>query len=250
MKTLSTIFVTLFFVAVICAPVFFIDPVFIKFLYLALSFIFADQAAKVINNFVNYIVVNKVFEAKKETKSVLNSVYNDNYIYAISSLMAAAVITLPVFFIQDLYIKMLYLIFSFLFASNTTIFFYKVASSFIANRNLKKKDLFITAVAAIAAVNPEGFTINSKSMTPETAGYCVALAETQNSFNNEGLARVYDVVSSGRANAVGGWLDSESGLYYYDAVVVLQDRTKAIELGRLNKQLAIFDLNNMEEIRL
>ena len=83
------------------------------------------------------------------------------------------------------------------------------------------KDLFISAVAAIAAVNPEGFTVNSKSMEPETAGYCVALSETQNSFNKEGLARVYDVISSGRANAVGGWLDSESGLYYYDAVVVL-----------------------------
>lgn len=84
------------------------------------------------------------------------------------------------------------------------------------------KDLFISVVSAIAAVNPEGFTV----------------------------ARVYDVISFGRANAVGGWLDSESGLYYYDAVVVLQDREKAIEVGRLNDQLAIFDLNTMEEIRL
>lgn len=119
----------------------------------------------------------------------------------------------------------------------------------IIEKNNNKK-VFITSVAAIAAVNPEGFTVNSKSMEPEKAGYCVALAETQNSFNREGLARVYDVISSGRANAVGGWLDSESGLYYYDAVVVLQDRAKAIELGRLNNQLAIFDLNKMEEIRL
>lgn len=112
------------------------------------------------------------------------------------------------------------------------------------------KDLFISSVAAIAAVNPEGFTVNYKSMELEKAGYCVALAETQNSFNREGLARVYDVINSGRANAVGGWLDTESGLFYYDAVVVLQDRAKAIELGRLNNQLAIFDLNKMEEIRL
>lgn len=121
------------------------------------------------------------------------------------------------------------------------------------DKQIKKhnnKKVFITSVTAIAAVNPEGFTINSNNMEPETAGYCVALAETQNSFNREGLARVYDVISSGRANAVGGWLDRESGLYYYDAVVVLQDREKAIELGRLNNQLAIFDLNNMEEIRL
>lgn len=117
-------------------------------------------------------------------------------------------------------------------------------------KRYNNKKLFISSVAAIAAVNPEGFTVNSENMTPETAGYCVALAETQNSFNKKGLARVYDVISSGRANAVGGWLDSESGLYYYDAVVVLQDREKAIELGRLNNQLAIFDLNNMEEIRL
>lgn len=117
-------------------------------------------------------------------------------------------------------------------------------------KKYNNKKTFISSVAAIAAVNPEGFTINSKDMTPETAGYCVALAETQNSFNNEGLARVYEVIRSGRANAVGGWLDSESGLYYYDAVVVLQDREKAVELGRLNNQLAIFDLNNMKEVRL
>lgn len=112
------------------------------------------------------------------------------------------------------------------------------------------KDLFISAVAAIAAVNPEGFTVSFENLDPQTSGYCVALAETQNSFNVEGLERVFDVISAGRANAVGGWLDTESGLYYYDAVVVLQDRAKAIELGRLNNQLAIFDLNNMQEIRL
>lgn len=132
-----------------------------------------------------------------------------------------------------------------------TLFFDELGKYF-ADRVEKynNKKLFISSVAAIAAVNPEGFTVNSENMTPETAGYCVALAETQNSFSKEGLARVYDVIRSGRANAVGGWLDSESGLYYYDAVVVLQDREKAIELGRLNNQLAIFDLNNMEEIRL
>lgn len=85
-----------------------------------------------------------------------------------------------------------------------------------------------------------------------SSGYCVALAATQNSHGPEGLARVIDLIESDttRAEYVGGWLDQESGLYYYDATIVVNDLAEALELGRLNGQIAIFDLNNMEEIRL
>lgn len=85
-----------------------------------------------------------------------------------------------------------------------------------------------------------------------TSGYCVALAATQNSHGPEGLARVIELIESGttRAEYVGGWLDQESGLYYYDATVVVDNLAEAIELGRLNGQIAIFCLDTMEEIRL
>lgn len=121
-----------------------------------------------------------------------------------------------------------------------------------------KKNLVISSVAAIAALNPEGFTVNAANLQPVTTGYAVALKKTQNSFGAEGLAKVANVIDelqasgnlNGRTLAFGGWYDSESGLYYYDATVIFEDRAKAIEAGRANEQLAIFDLANLEEIRL
>ena len=50
----------------------------------------------------------------------------------------------------------------------------------------------IAAIAAIAAVNPEGFTVNAKTLQPVTSGYAVAVKATQNSFNVEGLATVVE----------------------------------------------------------
>lgn len=121
-----------------------------------------------------------------------------------------------------------------------------------------KKNLIISSVAAIAALNPEGFTVNAATLQPVTTGFAVALKRTQNSFGSEGLAKVANVIEelqnsgnlNGRTLAFGGWYDSESGLYYYDATVIFQDREKAIEAGRANEQIAIFDLANLEEIRL
>lgn len=121
-----------------------------------------------------------------------------------------------------------------------------------------KKNLVISSVAAIAALNPEGFTVNAANLQPVTSGFAVALKRTQNSFGAEGLAKVANVIDelqasgnfNGRALAFGGWYDSESGLFYYDATLIYQDREKAIEAGRANEQIAIFDLANLEEIRL
>lgn len=121
-----------------------------------------------------------------------------------------------------------------------------------------KKNLVISTVAAIAAINPEGFTVNAANLQPVTTGYAVALKRTQNSFGAEGLAKVANVIEelqasgnlNGRTLAFGGWYDSESGLYYYDATVIFEDCAEAIEAGRANEQIAIFDLANLEEIRL
>lgn len=121
-----------------------------------------------------------------------------------------------------------------------------------------KKNLVLSSVAAIAAINPDGFTVNAATLQPVTSGYAVALKRTQNSFGAEGLAKVENVIEelqasgnlNGRILAFGGWYDSESGLFYYDATVIYQDREKAIEAGRANEQIAIFDLSNLEEIRL
>lgn len=121
-----------------------------------------------------------------------------------------------------------------------------------------KKNLVISSVAAIAAMSPEGFTVDAANLQPVTTGFAVAMKQTQNSFGAEGLAKVANVIEElqasgnldGRNLAFGGWYDSESGLYYYDATVIFQNRVEAIEAGRANDQIAIFDLANLEEIRL
>lgn len=123
-----------------------------------------------------------------------------------------------------------------------------------------KKNFIISALAAVAAANPEGYTVNAATLQPVKSGYAVALEITQNSFGPEGREKVVDVIDEIRAKnplefagctlAFGGWYDKESGLYYYDATVIVDDQKKALELGRRNKQIAIFDLYNMSEIRL
>lgn len=108
-----------------------------------------------------------------------------------------------------------------------------------------------TAIVAIAAANPEGFTVDARTLEPIRHGYAVALADTQNSFNEEGAARVAAYIADhAEANAVGGWYDAESGRFYYDATTIYNNRTEAIEAGRKNGQIAIFDLDKLEEIRL
>lgn len=122
-----------------------------------------------------------------------------------------------------------------------------------------KKNLIISALASIAVQNPEGYTVNAATLQPITSGYSVGLAVTQDSFGADGLAKVVDVIAKmqnqGEASyfeglAFGGWYDSKSGRYYYDASVIVKDRAEALELARVNGQLAIYDLDNLEEIRL
>lgn len=115
---------------------------------------------------------------------------------------------------------------------------------------MNKKTL-AAAMSTIAAANPAGYTVNARTLEPITSGYAVAVATTQNSFCTEGLQRVIEYAGTHKdIAAFGGWLDDKSGLYYYDAVIICQDLTEAIELARVNEQIAFFDLANAKEIRL
>lgn len=114
-----------------------------------------------------------------------------------------------------------------------------------------KQATLIAALTVIANTNKDGYTVNAATLQPVTAGYAVAVAATQNSFGSEGLARVVRYAKEHpEVNAFGGWYNSENGKYYYDATIIVEDLEKAIELGRANNQIAIFDLANMQEIRL
>lgn len=116
---------------------------------------------------------------------------------------------------------------------------------------MNKQTNIILALAAIATANKDGYTVNAQTLEPVTTGYAVAVADTQDSFGPDGLAKVVRYVQDHQeVNAFGGWYNSENGQYYYDATIIVDDLERAIELGRANNQIAIFDLANMREIRL
>lgn len=69
-----------------------------------------------------------------------------------------------------------------------------------------------------------------------TSGYWVAVEETT----------LDDVVVG---EAVGIWTD-ESGKTWVDKTVRISDLTKALELGKLFSQLAIYDIVNQKEIEV
>ena len=113
-----------------------------------------------------------------------------------------------------------------------------------------QSNLFSTLMA-IASVHPMGFTIDSQNLSPVVSGYAVAVADTQNSFGRDGLRTVIKYAKKNKSvNAYGGWYDTESGFYYWDAVIVYNNLSDAIKAGRDNKQIAIYDLANNNEIRL
>lgn len=69
-----------------------------------------------------------------------------------------------------------------------------------------------------------------------TSGYWVAVEET-----------TFDDVAVGES--VGIWTD-ESGKTWVDKTVRISDLTKALELGKLFSQLAIYDVVNQKEIEV
>lgn len=115
----------------------------------------------------------------------------------------------------------------------------------------KKQTKVLIALAAIAMANKEGFTVDAANLQPVKSGYAVAVAVTQNSFGLEGLANVVKYVSEHpNINAFGGWYNSDNNQFYFDATVIVDDLATAQDLGRYNKQIAIFDLANLKEIKL
>lgn len=107
------------------------------------------------------------------------------------------------------------------------------------------------------AIDNGGFTVALDGTRP-TAGYVVALPNHERRYQlntRTGYAHaIYAyVVDNGRVLRdpgahLGAWVDN--GQLYLDVVHVVTDRESAITLGQLNGQLAIYDLNTGEDIRL
>jgi len=99
--------------------------------------------------------------------------------------------------------------------------------------------------------NPDGFTLNIETMKPLKYGIIVAYKETQDSFGKQQLQNVINHALR-HQKMVGGWLNYENGLFYFDSVKVFKNSEikEAIKFGIENEQIAIFDLTNLKEITI
>ena len=99
--------------------------------------------------------------------------------------------------------------------------------------------------------HPDGFTMQINTWEVPTEGIAVAYSETQNRHDRADLDFVVSHAQS-HGGYVGGWLDKDSGRFYFDSVRVFPEDSlvQASQFGRENAQIAIYILSSGEEIRL
>lgn len=109
--------------------------------------------------------------------------------------------------------------------------------------------ILVDKVWTVAQTNPDGFTVDIRSMTSPKEGISVAYAATQNSFGKESLPNVI-AHSRAHANYVGGWLDDT--VYYFDSDTLFaeKDLDAAIAFGKQQKQKAIYIISKDSTIYL
>jgi hypothetical protein len=125
-----------------------------------------------------------------------------------------------------------------------------------------------TSLVAMAEQNPMGFTIDTNGNEVSGAFYVIGVEMTKDSHNLEGAEHciesyeilsesdvvTQEVIKGGIKLGFGGWLDTETNTYHFDVVMLMSKETcsltRARVMGRMNKQISIFDLEVMQEIRL
>lgn len=88
-------------------------------------------------------------------------------------------------------------------------------------------------VWAFSQGHPDGFTLDIRTMTEPTEGIAASYAETQNSHSRNQLDKV--VRHALRHDGyVGGWLNTENGLYYFDSTKLFPETSlkDAIQFGK------------------
>ena len=99
--------------------------------------------------------------------------------------------------------------------------------------------------------NPDGFTLNLETFRPVKFGISVAYLETQDSHDKESLDKVINH-SFENQKIIGGWLNVENEKFYFDSVKIFKNSElkEALEFAKQQKQIAIFDLTNLKEIKI
>jgi fructokinase len=106
-------------------------------------------------------------------------------------------------------------------------------------------------ILAIAKENPYGFTFSLETEKMIKKGIAVAYFETQNSHTEIEIEKCINHALENDKN-IGGWLNTENNKYYFDSIKVFKnvEKKEAISFAKQNKQIAIFDLTNLEEIKI
>jgi hypothetical protein len=115
------------------------------------------------------------------------------------------------------------------------------------------------SLVAKAEQNPMGFTMDAQGNDVSGAYYVIGTLETKNSHNLDGAMHCLEVMAKlmeEKPNvnlAFGGWMDAD-GMFHFDVVYLVhkEDVTEggAMSIGYANEQIAIFDLENYQEINL
>lgn len=106
--------------------------------------------------------------------------------------------------------------------------------------------------------NVDGFTVDNHG-NPVTSGYALSIYpeyETVIPADADRKQAILDYIDNHQAvlaqdgHCLGGWLDSETGLFYLDVSIVVHDRQQAEHLARQAGQLAFFNLDTFEGVRV
>lgn len=106
-------------------------------------------------------------------------------------------------------------------------------------------------VWAFSQTHPDGFTLDIRTMTEPTEGIAVSYAATQNSHSRDQLDKVVRHALQ-HDGYVGGWLNSEDGLYYFDSTRLFpeNDLKGALQFGKDNGQNSVFILSTYTDVPL
>jgi hypothetical protein len=105
------------------------------------------------------------------------------------------------------------------------------------------------AVWEFSQTHPDGFTLDIRTMTEATEGISVSYAVTQNSHSCDQLDFVVEQALQ-HDGYVGGWLNPENGLYYFDSSKLFPEDQleEALQFGKENGQTSVYILSTGTEV--
>ena len=113
----------------------------------------------------------------------------------------------------------------------------------------RKISIIADMVWAFCQTHPDGFTLDIRTMKVPTEGIAVSYAATQNSHSRDQLHKVVSHALQ-HDGYVGGWFNSEDGLYYFDSTKRFpeNDLKGAIQFGKDNGQSSVFILSTSTDL--